>query len=206
MKLQSIFTLLLIFIMASCAEDSSVFENVEAEESSNSTQIKDDTKQNSNARLSNYILAAVVAGNNCAVGQRQYTVYATAGQTKSFERQVNVIITRNNSLLEQKFVRIAPYQRQSPNVVVFSNATEQYGNVDVIIHEVFSNGINVTNDYELRNTTNNVQNCYFGNPSGGPGPDFCNGNDADGDGICDGIDPDGDGDGIPDSHDGLGFN
>lgn len=76
-------------------------------------------------------------------------------------------------------------QTQSNAVRVFNGANRKYGEVDVKIFTVFNGQQDVSSQYEIRNNTQIVDNCYTAGGGGGLGSPCGDEGDTDGDGICD---------------------
>lgn len=191
MEMKKLIFALLVGTIAitSCEEEEALFENISELEASSSLS-GPSSGISTQSSTNPYILAALVQGTYCGNGGRHYTVYATSNITTSYDRTVIVYIEDGEMLIDQKSPIIPAGQTKSNNVTVFSNARRRYGNVNVVISAVSGNELNYQNNYEIRNTTHNVMNCYSNNPSGGgsggSGDDEpCVGWDSDGDGICD---------------------
>ena len=145
----------------------------------------------SNARGVCYITPSVASGDFCGAPSygNMYTLSVSGGRcTKTYDRQVTVIIFHDNSMIEQRTVTIPANGVMSNAISVFGNASESYGVVRLQVTSVMNMDTNqADNDCIWREVSPTVNNCYTTSGSGGGGDGFdpCNGHDVDGDGICD---------------------
>lgn len=209
-----------VLIFTSCE----VEQNISPEKGTDEVVKFDDQKIQTQSRNSfpidgDYMLASLVQGSYC--GQNPdyssgnfYTVYATSGMVKDYDRELHVgiykIINGQNSIVDAKILTVPAYSNNSVNVAVFQHATSVLGSLKVKIFTVLNGQQEITDQFLLHETSSLVSNCYasltsfscVGSLDISEGPFLGSGKpnlqDDDGDGLCNSIDPDDDNDGIPD--------
>jgi hypothetical protein len=184
MKTSSIVVIFFTFLfMNSCSRD-----NVEDNFFESNDSLENDL-QKRNPPADDCIITVGMVYNSVpgSYTMAPYTVYASCGgNTKNYERQVEIYITKDNDIIDTAYVTIPANKNVSNNAAVDGCG----GRVTVKI----ANVINLTNfgfdnSCSWRQTQGRFPECAT---SGSPGSpiDYCNGHDADNDGICDDNDPD----------------
>lgn len=102
--------------------------------------------------------------NNDSSPCNKYRLYASSDVLSVNNRQVNIVIISNNTIIEGKTFTIPAGQYVSQTLDIFKTANKSYGNIEVKINTIKENGI-VTNDYELKSIDTEVNNCYQSTPA-----------------------------------------
>ncbi|MGB3183743.1 MAG: hypothetical protein WBB45_20290 [Cyclobacteriaceae bacterium] len=119
-----------------------------------------------------YLTPAIVSEGNCyshagsPYGQL-YSVYVSSGTySTSTDRNVEVWIIHEQTVVDYAVVTIPAYDHISNNMIVFQQATEQYGQITLKIANV---NRNASSACVWRETSPTVYNCYNSQGGGGLG-------------------------------------
>ena len=196
----------LVVVMVSC-DGEEPFDNVDVNQVESNPNIPGDLEEDFG-----YVLAHLVPAGTCTnpFGQTKtaYDLVATSGSTVLwYDRTIVIAVVDDGTKYNpqtgfplppgdqpdpkiETFVATAHLvipagQTQSNAVRVFTDANRKYGEVDVKIFTVLNGQTDVTGDYEIRNNTQVVDNCFTTSGGGGLTDPCGAGGDSDGDGICD---------------------
>jgi hypothetical protein len=127
-----------------------------------------DSSQKSQPEIENldcYLMPQIVSGATCfgtgaaaGISGHKYTAAVTSGgQTKPYDRTIELMITKSGVIVEAAYVTIPAGQTQSNNQLIFQNTSQRFGSVDITIANV--NGSS-SSACTWRSNSQYVMNCY----------------------------------------------